>query len=382
MAVSSVALYLGAFGLFIDPLASAFGWTRAQVAIGLSLHMLAAAVAFPLAGRFFDRNGSVRMLVLATLAYCAVVALHSMLDGSLIGFYILTTTTALTSALASPVTFSKMVARRFAARRGLALGVSLCGIGIGGIVAPPVLQAVIEGHGWRMGYLTMATAIAVVGLPALTLLRKRDFARSDIMSGAPGHALLRSRTFLLMFGSFALMAPAITGFGVNMVPLLAGRGLPPAAGALALSALAAAVILGRIGSGWLLDRVFAPYVAAGTSIASAVGVLLIVFAPVGPWSYVGAALIGTSAGAEIDVMAYFVVRYFGLGSFGFLFGVLSSGHLLGSAVGPVIVASANASFGGYGALAIGLALMLVVSAVLALLLPRYPPVPKVTASLP
>ena len=75
-------------------------------------------------------------------------------------------------------------------------------------------------------------------------------------------------------------------------------------------------IAGRLVSGYLLDRFFAPYVAAALFLLPLAGVGILAAGPGGPALILAAIALGFGLGAEVDVIGFMVSRYFGLRSYG------------------------------------------------------------------
>ena len=141
--------------------------------------------------------------------------------------------------------------------------------------------------------------------------------------------------------------------------------------ALVLSTLGMALVASRVIIGFLMDRLFAPYVAVACFLLSAVGVSLLAAGVIGPLAYVAAIFVGISMGAEIDMLAFLTGRYFGVENFGQVYGILFTSFLIGTSLGPVAYGMAYESLGSYiWVLYVSIGLMLV-SAVITARLPRY-----------
>src|SRR5712692_5931037 len=119
-----------------------------------------------------------------------------------------------------------------------------------------------------------------------------------------------------MVGAFFLTSVSFHGCYIHLVPLLTDRGVSPGIAALAISVAATGSFVGRLGCGYLLDRVFAPYVAVGFFGGAALGIGLLWSSVGSALAFVAAVLLGLLVGAELDLMAYMVSRYFGLRAFG------------------------------------------------------------------
>jgi MFS family permease len=135
--------------------------------------------------------------------------------------------------------------------------------------------------------------------------------------------------------------------------------------------MGAAVLAGRLITGWLLDRYFAPRVAFVLLAIAAVGVLVLASAHSLFFGTLGAILIGLGMGGEADVTPYLLTRYFGLRSFATLYGFTWTAYAIAGAIGPIIMGKAFDSTGSYAKLLVELAVLTAATASLMLFLPRY-----------
>lgn len=165
----------------------------------------------------------------------------------------------------------------------------------------------------------------------------------------------------------------MTSIQVHLVPLLVGRGVSPMRAANALSILAVALVIGRIGAGWLMDRFFAPRVAVAFLLGPIVAIVMLAAGVSGWLAFVAGILTGLAAGAEVDVTAYLTSRYFGLRFFSSIYAWYYGAYSLGAGLGPLMTANAVDRFGGYTEILIVHGAMLAVAAIL---LARLPPFPK------
>jgi MFS family permease len=149
---------------------------------------------------------------------------------------------------------------------------------------------------------------------------------------------LRDPRFWLLGLSMVCMSLASGGFGSQLQALLSDLGVPGPQAALLGVWYAASVVIGRLVCGTLLDRIWPPLVGCVSLCAPAIGLLAFLGGAPPVWLLAGAILlVGYAFGAEGDMLAFFTARYFGLRSFGAIFGVL--GMALGVAVAVGGVAS-------------------------------------------
>jgi MFS family permease len=141
-----------------------------------------------------------------------------------------------------------------------------------------------------------------------------------------------------MVCGFSLVGASVHACVIHLVSMLTDRGVSAENAALASSALGIALLLGRVGAGYILDRVFAPYVAIFFFSGVACGLFLLWLGAGGAAAFVGASLVGLGMGAEGDLIAYLTGRYFGLRSFGEIYGYLFSAFTLSGALGSLLMA--------------------------------------------
>jgi MFS family permease len=380
------------FGVFIGPLREAFGWSQSEAFAALLVITLTSAPLAPIVGGLVDRYGARRVVLLAFACEALIFASFAWQGASLWTFYARFVAFALFALATTHVAFARVITLWFDRRRGLALGIALSGVGIGGFLWPLFAQAMIEQYGWRNAYLLLAAAIAVIAMPTIALLLRDSpesvgqradgdpppeptAAASVAAASLPGLTLaeaLRTRAYWMVLGTFFLVGFAVQSVMVHLVPLLGARGLSPMLAALAQSMLFLAVTSGRLVTGWLMDRFFAPRVALAFLLAALCGVALLASGAAGPTAFVAAMLVGLAVGAEVDVIAYVTSRYFGPLSFSRIYGTFYGSYSLSGGIGPLLTAESVDRTGDYQ-FALGMnAALLVAGCLLLLRFERFP----------
>lgn len=377
----AIPLAFYSFGAFIDPLTRAFGWTRAQITAAplfLTLGGLAAGV---FAGALADRVGARRVVLGSQFALVLAFAALSRLPPSLSLFYLGYASLALFGAGTMTMTWSRAITGWFVAGRGMALGLSLVGTGLIGALLPTYVSSVAARHGWQGAYLALAALPLVLGLPMTFLFFRepeecRAAGPAAFHDEGASHAFveaLGSRCFWQMALAFSLVAVAISSVIVHCVPLLTDRGIAPSTAARIAGLIGLAVTVGRLGSGYLLDRVRGPRVAFAMFGLPALACLLLASAGSNLWlCALAVVVIGVAGGAEHDIAAYLCARYFGRTHYGKIYGLLYTLYGVGSGVGPWLAGKAVAARGDYRSALQGGAVLFAVSAFLILVL-KPPP---------
>jgi MFS family permease len=364
---------------FMSPLETAFGWSRTQ--IGFASTCLTTVVFFvaPHVGRACDRFGARRVVLPSILFFAASIAALSFIGPHIATLYAGYALMALVGAGTLPVSYSAVSARWFSGQRGLALGITLAGTGLAGFIAPRILTEVIAEHGWRAGWLAMSV-LSLAALPlVLGFLREpaeslRSTHSAESEPGVPLREAMRSYRFWVIAGAFFAVSLGISGLIINMIPMLSDAGLPVSEAAHIASLIGIGVIVARISIGYVVDRVFAPLVGASILLLTAVGCALLASAGASVAIY-AALLIGFAMGAEVDLIAYLMSRYFGLKHFGAINGCGYAAYNLGAAFSPFLIGALFSATGGY-AWALVITACLCIAAGLSLLtLGGYPAYP-------
>ena len=347
LSVGSLLVY--SFGVFVRPLAHDFHWTRTQVSAALSIGQFAVALGAPLWGWLIDRFGPRRVVLPSILGLCLAFSSLSLLTPHLWHLYLVFALAALLGGGASPVGYSAILVRTFERHLGLALGLALMGIGLGATVLPSLAQSFVGQFGWRAAYLAIGIIALAVTLPAgLTATRNvrlplpaRTRERVAILP------LVATRAFLFLCGIFLLIAIAGGGAFASLVPMLVDRGNTPAAAARVAGLAGLAVIAGRGGIGWLLDRFNAARLLACLCLAVIASLLLLVYSHGRLSDALAALLLGAVLGAEVDFTAFLIRRYFGNAAFSRLYGIAFGIFALAIGIGPLLLGISFDHAGGY-----------------------------------
>jgi MFS family permease len=365
-----------AFSVFLKPITADLGISRGTLTAATFLGAPLALVTAPLFGKAIDYFG-LRVVHLPMIAaYAVATAMLSLLRMPFAAMVVLFVCHGFFGQGQSPVAYSKGIAASFGKDRGLALGIAISGVGLGVAIIPPYESFLIQHYGWRVAFVGEGIAMLVLAfVPVLLFEReppvppeRRRTARDQALPGAGFLEAVLGWRFWAMTIAFFIAIVAINGVVSQIVALLTDRGMSLAAAVGALSLSGIALTGGRILSGFCLDRVHGPYVAVTVFAASGVGIALLA---AGVTPYLGTMLCGLGIGAEVDIMAYFVSRYFGLKSFGAIYGLMFALFAFGVSSGPPLMGQAFDRFHSYEPMMILFEAMLALSCILLLLLGPY-----------
>jgi MFS family permease len=356
--VAGIGLCLGygpimvySFSVFIKPLTQEFHSNRASVSLAFTLANLFQGVSSPLTGRLADRFGARRVILLSSVIFALLLVSSHLLSAKLWNLYVFFGLLGFVGSGPAPIPYVKVISRWFDQRRGLALGLTMFGIGSGAILMPVLAQRLIAMFGWRSTYVVMGLLVLVVSVPTVAFFLKESPEEMRLLpdgavaarkaaekqnseEGMTWRDARHSKAFLLMVGAIVLVGASVHGCVLHLVPMLSDLGVSSNRVALALSFLGIALLIGRVGSGYLLDRFFAPRVAMCLFGAAACGIALLRTGAASGLLFPAVLLIGLGMGAEVDIIAYLVSRYFGLRAFGEVYGYAFASYVLAGALGP------------------------------------------------
>jgi predicted MFS family arabinose efflux permease len=331
-------------GVMIPVLERAFGWPRAEIALGLTIISTIALVGAPLVGLAIDRFGPRRIALSGVLLFCFALAMLSTTH-DLTSWLLLWVLLGAGNMLILPTVWTKAINHYFDANRGLALALALCGTGVAAAFVPSLTNALIEHFGWRHAYVGLGLIGAAITFPTVWLLFRlpAESGRQGEATGVPrqvqgvsareGFAQPR---FLKLAGATLLFSITICALTTNLVPVLLARGMTPATAAGIAGLLGIGSITGRLVGGFLLDRFDAARVAAVSVAMPIVTVALLLAFPSDRVAALACLILGLAVGTEVDCCAYLAARHFGLRSFGTLFGTMNGLMLFGNGIAPVL----------------------------------------------
>lgn len=328
-------------GVFLKPLAGEFHWTRGAVSVSaLCLH-LGWAVMAPFVGRLADII-DVRRLGMLSLAGLSLGFLGaSQITGQIWTLYLALTLLAMAGSASIPIVWTRVVTGWFDKSRGLALALTLVGTGVASILAPLTVTPLIQNYGWRVSYVVLAAITAFIAIPVVALLfgklKAVRSARQVADFGVTLGEAVRSAPFWYLMIAFFFASLCVGGSIVHLIPLLTDNGMTPVRAASVASLLGVATIIGRLGVGYLLDIFPARYVSSAFLLVPVIGCLILATGQTSTALSIAAAItFGLAAGAEVDLIAYLIGRYFGLKAYGRIYGWVLVAFGLGAAFGPPI----------------------------------------------
>ncbi|MBV1917307.1 MAG: MFS transporter [Sphingomonadaceae bacterium] len=370
-AFSTVTVYT--IGPFIEPLEQEFGWSRAEIASGLTLYSVLGIFLAPVVGIAIDRYGPRRIAIFGMFSYLIAFAALSLATASLLLWMLLWFFLALGSAPMKPTTWTAGVSSVLDAGRGLGISVMLCGAAIGSTVTPILATWLIDNYGWRIAYLGVVGTFALLAGPAVVLFftsasdRRRIAGRTGeaaekgetaekavsqvdapALTGVTWREGLLSWKFVRLAGAASVATLVVVSFVSNLIPILSDQGIGRTQAAGIAGLIGVSTIVGRLSGGYLLDRVNGRIIGGISLLLPVLSVGLVLANPGSiPAATVAVLILGLSLGVELDCVAYLATRHFGLRHFGTIFGVISGMLAFTSGAGPFLVNLSYDITGGY-----------------------------------
>jgi MFS family permease len=355
MAIGSGPIVFVAFSVFMPAIIAEFGWSRTTLSSAIFTYNVMGALGMPILGALIDRYGLHNTTLAGVIIFACLLAGASFMPASVmllvliyggLGFFGTTTT---------PLPYAKAVSAVFDRQRGFALGIAMAGYGVGAALIPVLSAYFIESVGWRSTYLILAAIVFVVAVVAISVLIAEPGNRSNAKLSADAplqgltmrQTLTHSMNFWYIAAALFLVAVAINGVVTHFVFMATDKGLTKIEASSLLGVLGASSIVGRLVAGFLIDRFFAPRVAGLIFILPAIGIVLLALNLPNSMLVITAITLGIGLGAEVDVMGYVVGRYFGMRSFGEIYGYLLAVFTIGSGVGSYAMGVAYDGFNSY-----------------------------------
>lgn len=372
-----------AFAVFLKPVTESLGVGRELFSSGLIVGSTIAGIGLIPLGFLLDHYRVRRVMMPGLVLYAAGVMGYALMTPSPLHIYLAFAVAALFGPIGSPLPYGAVLSNWFDRQRGLAIGIAMAGVGLGVALVPQIAALLIRLFGWRLAYIALGGVILLVAWVPVTLFvrepSERDAAahadvavERDLPGLTLSAALFGSWRFWALTVAFFTAIAAINGTLTHIVALLTDRGVPLKEAIGTLSGVGIALILGRVLSGWCLDRVNGVIVAIVFFLVPMAGIALLASDLRGAAPFVGAALCGIGVGAEVDLMAFFVGRYFGLRAYGRIYGVMFAAFALANGIGPSIAGWSFDRFHSYRPAFAIFEAMLALTCLLLAPLGRYP----------
>ena len=342
------------FGVFFKSIETEFNLTRAVTSAILSANLLLAGLCSFVFGWALDRYGP-RRVVLLMAVFAGLSLVLTSLTNSLWQLFI---TYSLLLALGTgPLYVVPMsaISRWFDKKRGLAMGLSSLGAGLGTMIMAPFATYLITNYSWQTAYLVIGLIVWVVAVPLTRFLKRDPREIGALPDGAkiedteqpleketshpaqhPFLPIVQNRNFWIFAGIWFLFAACLFLMFTHLVPHLTDLGFSPIEAAGVLSLIGAAAIPGRLLMGIASDRMGRKLTFIISALLQAIAIVWLIWAR-DLWSlYIFALVYGFFYSGFGCCGAALISDSFKLENIGTVFGLLEVGFGIGAAIGPVV----------------------------------------------
>lgn len=337
------------FGIFLKPVLTEFGWTRAATSGAFSLVWVVQGMLAFVMGSLNDRMGPRRLVTIAGILIGSGFLLMSGIS-QMWQLYVLYGVVVGAGLGGTFVPLTSTTARWFVAKRGLMTGIVTAGVGIGAFVGPPIANKLIVAHDWRVSYQIFGSVV-LIGVAAAAQLLKRQ--PSDVGARPYGESLASAAAKntiapglvlgdALRTSQFWIATVAMFGYGValaaillHLAPHTSDVGISAATAATILATLGGASVVGKVILGSMCDSLGSKGVCV-ISFILMVGSLLWLINMKEVWMFFTfASIFGFAYGGLATAFSPLVAWLFGMTQHGRIYGALFNGWTLGCAVGPL-----------------------------------------------
>lgn len=341
------------FGIFFKSLIAEFGWTRAATSGIFSLYMVVRAVFNVVMGYFSDKQGSRLTVAIGGFSLGLGLLLTSRIN-AMWQLYILYGGLGGLGAASFYVPLASTLSKWFIIKRGLVLGIFTAGIGMGAVIFSPLVEFLISTYTWRTSYMILGIITWMVILSSAIFLKEnpkemglqpdgvkvngyprrkpshQDYTRQGITIG---NAVLTTTFWILLTIHVINYMSTVTPM-VHIVPFATDCGISSMIAASQLAVIGGCSILGRLVVGAVSDRVGAKNLLPVMLIVEAVMLFFLTQSKHAMTFYIFSIIFGFAYGGSVPLVPAITAEYFGLGSMGSIFGLMSFAGVLGGAMGP------------------------------------------------
>ena len=327
------------FGLWLQPITQAQGWTRETFAFAIAIQNLTWGVTGVFAGMLADKLGAVKVIVVGTVCYALGLIgmahaptplLFTLSAGVLIGIAQAGTTYAVIYGV---------IGRNVAAnKRSWAMGIAAAAGSFGQFLMVPTEGLLISHLGWQEALVVLGGAACLM-IPLSWGLREPGFAGAQAVQRDQtiGEALkeaFKYPSFQLLMAGYFVCGFQVVFIGVHMPSYLRDKGLSPQVASYALALIGLFNVFGTYTAGTLGQRMQKKTILSFIYFARAVTISLFLLAPLSPTSvYIFAAVMGVLWLSTVPPTNAALAQIFGIQHMSMLSGFVFLSHQIGSFMG-------------------------------------------------
>ncbi len=353
------------FTAFIAPIAATFGWSYAQISLGLSFRGLEVGVLDPFVGMAVDRWPARRLVLIGVIMYGLGLVCISQAT-TLIMFYTGFVVLGLGNSLSIHVVPQTMIARWFRRDVGKASAVLSMGGSLGGVLIP-LLVMMIDAYSWQTSLLILAVGIWVIGIPLSFIFRARPEEYGLLPDGKTQgdekewsssvnydnnvevKEALKMRALWQIGIAYMLQTGVIHAVSTHVMPYLESLKITRSTASMVTMFLPLVGFVARMPYGWLADIFPKKYVMAVSIGLTTAGIFLFWLIDDSSFMPICAFVIvfGLGHAGPGTVRTPLVREYFGVKNFGTMYGLLAVFNMASQLVYPPVAGLVYDTLGSY-----------------------------------
>ncbi len=382
--LAAYATMIYTFGIFLRPLTMEFNWDRGALSGAYSLKLLIAGFLAIFGGILSDKYGPRPLVTTGGLAAGAGFLLMSQVS-SLWQVYLIWGLLMGIAGSCFIVPIMSTVPRWFVKKRGIAVGAAFTGLGLGGMISPPLAQWLIDSYGWQQAFIILGLITFIIVIPLAQFMKHspqrvglRPYGDNGTIEGKQSSASIAeglSFAQAIKTGRFWVLGSILFSFFfatmvivVHIAPYAVDIGISAMAAAGVISILTGSSLIGRFSVGLICDRIGARRALTACLVALTLALIWLLFAKEIWMLYLFAVAFGIAYGGIVSLQALLPVELFGLGSLGIIFGGVHFFGTLGGAVGGPVAGSIFDATGNYSLALLICAIISALAIILSLIL--------------
>ncbi len=368
------------FGLWLQPITMAHGWTREQYSLALAVQNLVWGLSGPLVGWWADRDGAFKVLLAGALLYALGLLGMATAPGHFAFMLSTGVMIGVAQACSTYAVIYGVLARNVTpAQRSWAMGITAAAGSFGQFLMVPVASALIHAWGWSQALMGLAVSALFVmplawGLreparsPAptsATATRPTSLSHDDDGIPLTGRAALKEalahRDYLLLTAGYFVCGFQLAFIGVHLPSYLRDHQMDAGVATTGLALIGLFNVMGSYAAGALGNHLRKPWLLSGIYALRALAMLAFVLTPLSPWSvYLFAAAMGTLWLSTVPPTNAIVAQMLGVRHLSMLGALVFLSHQVGSFLGVWLAGRLYDATGSYQVvwwMAMGLGLM-------------------------
>ncbi|MFC1928640.1 MFS transporter [Chloroflexota bacterium] len=351
-------VFVYSFTAFFNPLVRDFHWSYAATSFTASFRSLESGIAAPVVGFLTDKFGARRLMIIGA-AWAGIGFMLLSQINSLWSFYATFIFLSIGMSMMLPVPGWTIINNWFSRKRGTAMGVVNAAVGASGVLIP-LVNWLITQYGWRATFTIAGIGMWVIGIPLSLIIRHRPEQYGYLPDGeehlmkepqtparqkqprlneeATGFGVkqaIKTRAFWILALTVTSSGAALHAVALHVMPALISVQMPRELASSIAALVVLSSIAGRMGFGWLGDRLDKKYLLASSLLLQALGLIIFAYTRSLAYAIAFLALFGPGWGGVSTLRLTIQGEYFGRKSFGSIQGLMLGIGMVGTILGPV-----------------------------------------------